>query len=190
MILPGAIDAQVAPRQTFLAETRLLQHAHRCAIGGNAARLQTMQLKRPVGEWREQTQSLRHMSATGLRRADPIADAGGLGDAAPNIRQRHRTEQARTCRVKNKERVANILCGFAGVMLETMPEGAAAQFIARPDGFVGNKFGAAGCAKFGPGVIVAHLWRAQRDLRALQLEIDNTARRRQQERHGQLGRSL
>src|SRR5258708_1324178 len=44
MILPDAVDAEIAPRQALAGKTAFLQHPDRCRIGGNAAGLDPIQI--------------------------------------------------------------------------------------------------------------------------------------------------
>ncbi len=45
MVLPDAVDAEVAPRHSFAGEAAFLQHADRGGIGGNAGGLDAVQIQ-------------------------------------------------------------------------------------------------------------------------------------------------
>src|SRR3981081_3534574 len=88
MVLPDAVDAEIAPRQTLAAETAFLQHRHPRRIGGNAGSPDAVKVELAEQRGQQHAQRRRHVAAMRMRLADPIADGAGLDDAAANIRQR------------------------------------------------------------------------------------------------------
>src|SRR4030088_3817847 len=95
MVLPDAVDAEIAPRQALAAKTAFLQHPDRGRVGGNAGGLDAVQIELAEQRRQQHAQRRRHVAAMRMGLPDPVSDGAGLDDAAADIRQRdaadHRT---------------------------------------------------------------------------------------------------
>src|SRR3977135_3422988 len=78
VILPKAVDLEIAARHSFALEAGLLQHACGGGIVRQAGRLQPVQPERDEGEGQNGRDAVRHVPAADVRCADPVADGGCL----------------------------------------------------------------------------------------------------------------
>src|SRR6516164_6091582 len=81
VILPDAVDAEIAPRQPLAAKAAFLEHADRRRVGGNAGGFHPVQIELAKQGRQQHSQRRRHVAAMRMRLADPIADSSGLHDA-------------------------------------------------------------------------------------------------------------
>src|ERR1700719_3871264 len=82
VILPDAVDAEIAARQPLAGETAFLEHPDRRRVGGNAGGLDAMQVELAEQGGQQHPQRRGHVAAMRMRLADPITDGAGLHDAA------------------------------------------------------------------------------------------------------------
>src|SRR6266508_2607786 len=87
VVLPDAVDAEIAPRQALAAEAAFLQHPDRRRIGGNAGGLDAVKIELAEQRWQQHPQGRRHVAAMRMRLPDPVPDRAGLHDAAADVRQ-------------------------------------------------------------------------------------------------------
>src|SRR6476661_3817524 len=80
MVLPDAVNSQIAARQAFALESRLLEKLDRGRIGRKAGRLEPVQLERVEDERNDGADAGGHIALVGVVRADPIAERAGLRD--------------------------------------------------------------------------------------------------------------
>src|SRR6185437_2566935 len=163
MVLPGPVDAQIAARIALALEARFFKQTDRSGIGRYAGRLQPMQPQRAEAERNQGAHRRRHVAFAGKRRADPIADAAGLGDAAADIGERQPADQRIVIAAKDQEGISEIAACILGVALEPPAERAACEIVRRPSRLPRHEKGAAGFAQRRPFGMVAALRRAQRD---------------------------
>src|SRR6266852_3336915 len=83
VILPDAVDAEIAPRQPLAAEAAFLQHPDRGRIGGDAGGLDAVKIELAKQRRQEHAQRRRHVAAMRMGLPDPISDGTGLHDAPP-----------------------------------------------------------------------------------------------------------
>src|SRR5450631_658042 len=82
MVLPDAIDEEIAPRQALAVETALLQYPDRGGIAGNAGGLDAVQVEFAEQRRQQHPQRRRHVAAMGVGLPDPVPDRPRLHDAA------------------------------------------------------------------------------------------------------------
>src|ERR1700730_11115326 len=70
MVLPDAVDAEIAPRQPLAREAAFLQHPDRGRIRGNAGGLDAVQIELAEQRWQQHAQPRRHVAAMRMRLAD------------------------------------------------------------------------------------------------------------------------
>ena len=97
-----------------------------------ACRLQPMQAERDEGEGQHGLDGVGHVAATDVGRADPVADRGRLGDAAPHVADAEAADQRRIRLAEDQEGVALVLPQLALVLAQAPAEGRARQLVARP----------------------------------------------------------
>src|SRR5262245_10331428 len=100
-----------------------------------------------------------------MRKADPVADRGGLGDAASDVTDRQATKQGVVV-VEDEEGVALILAQLALILAQPAAESGSRQLIAGPLRFPANKVLTAQRTQLCPGRIVGHGRMAQIDIGA------------------------
>src|SRR5262245_66194663 len=88
MVLPDAVDAEIAPREALAGEAALLQDPDRGRIRGDAGGLDAMQIELSEQCRQQHAQRRGHVAAMRKRLTNPIADGAGLYDAAPHIGER------------------------------------------------------------------------------------------------------
>src|SRR6266540_1098825 len=66
MVLPDAVDAEIAPRQALAGESAFLQHADRGRIGGNAGGLDAVQVELPEQRRQQYPECCAHVAAMGM----------------------------------------------------------------------------------------------------------------------------
>src|SRR5438105_9590301 len=82
MVLPDAVDAEIAPRQALAAEAAFFQHPDRRRIGGDAGGLDAVKIELAEQRRQQYAQRRRHVAAMRMRLSDPVPDGAGLHDAA------------------------------------------------------------------------------------------------------------
>src|SRR3954447_12552857 len=105
MVLPLAVDAEILPRIAFALKAGFFEQPHGSRVGRNAGGFQPMQPDGAEGEWKEGLNRRAHIALLGEWRANPIAQAAGLRDAASNVRQRQASDQHVVARAKYEERI-------------------------------------------------------------------------------------
>src|SRR6185437_7822745 len=85
MVLPDAVDAEIAPCQSLAGKPAFLQYPDRGRVGGNAGGLDAVQIEFAEQRRQQHPQRRRHVAAMGVGLADPVADGAGLHDAAPDV---------------------------------------------------------------------------------------------------------
>src|SRR5207245_4809028 len=143
MILPYAVDAEVLPCVALTLETGFFQQPYRCHVGGDASRLEPVQVQARKAERDQDAQRHRHQALARVGFAHPIADAAGLRDAAAYVRQRYAANQHVVSIAENEERVGLVGALVLGVALEAAAERPACEIIGRPDRLPRFKKGAA-----------------------------------------------
>src|SRR5262249_34825250 len=109
MVLPDAIDLQVAPRRAFPAEAGLFENPRGGTVVGQAGRLEPMQAERAESKGKNRLDGIGHVAVAGVRRTNPVADRSGLGDATANRTDAEAAEQGRVPVPEDEEGVTLIL---------------------------------------------------------------------------------
>ena len=177
MILPEAVDLEIAARHTFALEAGFLQHARGGIVVRQACRLQPVQPERDEGERQHGLDGVRHVAATDVGRADPVADRGGLRDATPDVADAETSQQHRVGLSKNEQGVAQVLFQLALVLAQAPAEGRARQLIARPLRLPHGQVQPAHGPELGPGLVVGHGRMAQQHVLAENLGLAIARRR-------------
>ena len=154
MILPQAIDPQIATRQSFALEARSLEQPDRRRVVREARRLQPVQLQRIEYKRNNRADRRGHVSAIGVFRPDPIAERARLGHAAAHVAEREPTDQSAGRDRKDKERIADILAKVAQIVTNASAKGGALQFVRRPERLPGRQEFPALGPELGPSGIV------------------------------------
>src|SRR5258707_5400054 len=71
MVLPDAVDAEIAPRQPLAAEAAFLQHPDRGRIGRDAAGLDAGKIQFAEQRGQQYAQRLRHVAPMPMQFSDP-----------------------------------------------------------------------------------------------------------------------
>src|SRR6185437_3352951 len=116
MILPLAIDEQIAARDPFLPESGLHEKVFRALVGGKTRRLDAMKGQSPEDEGNESFHGGEHVPLPGEAFADPVAHGAALGDAATHVRD-GATAHQRVLGVEYEEGISRVGAGFALVAL-------------------------------------------------------------------------
>src|SRR5256885_733614 len=104
MILPQAVDAEIFACIAFAREAHFFQKPDRGGIGGNASRFQPVKTQRSEGERHQSREGAGHQAAAREGLADPVAEAAGLRDAAPDVGQRQAADQCVVGLAEQEER--------------------------------------------------------------------------------------
>src|SRR5215470_8081912 len=88
MILPQPVDAKVLARVALARKARLFEQPDRGGVRRDAGGLETMQAQRAEREGDQRAYRAAHQAAARERLADPVTEAPGLRDAAPDIGKR------------------------------------------------------------------------------------------------------
>src|SRR5271154_1848979 len=143
MVLPLAIDLDVAPRHALLTKTRLCKEISRWIVRRQACRFDSMQPQCPENKRHERANRVVHVALTGESLAHPIAESAGLRDAAAHIRQRAAPEECVVIRTEHEERISRIEARLALIALEATAVGTLGQFVGSPGRFPGGEKSAA-----------------------------------------------
>jgi hypothetical protein len=111
------------------------------------------------------------MAAADVGGADPVAERGGLRDAAPDVADAEASQQHRVGLPEDEEGVAQVLLQLALVLAQAPAEGRARQLIARPLRLPDGQVQPAHRPELGPGLVVAHGRVAQQHLLAVNLGL-------------------
>ena len=93
MVLPFPFDAQVLPGATLLLETGSYQQRAARGVVWQASGLDPMEAKPLEGEAQDERKCRRHEAPLSEGLTDPIAEAGSLGHAAPQIGEADSADQ-------------------------------------------------------------------------------------------------
>ena len=163
MVLPAAVDPQILPGVTLLAEPAALKQRAAGLVLGQAGRLDAVQREVVEGEIQDRAQRLGHVALAGMAAADPVAETGRLRDAAAQVRERRAAEHRLVVAAQDQEAVGGSLLPLPVVGLDPPPEGGPAQGIVRPGRFPGHQEFAALLTQLRPVPPVALAQRAQVD---------------------------
>ena len=94
VVLPHAVDAQVAARQPFGTVAAFFQHPQGSCVAGHHIRLHPVQRGRAEGEARAGLHGLRHIAAAAQRAVQLIAQKARLERSAHDIVQRNAADDA------------------------------------------------------------------------------------------------
>src|SRR5262245_28969132 len=164
MVLPVAIDPQIATGTPFAPEACPLQQLDRRRVVGQASCLKPVQLKRVEHEGNYRAHSRSHVALLRVFGTDPVAERAGLGHATANVAESEAANQRSALGGENEERIAHVLAEIAQVVAHAAAEGGAGQLVGGPKWLPGREKFAARGPELGPGRIVRHLRRAQNDL--------------------------
>src|SRR6185437_7293887 len=81
MVLPDAVDAEIAPREPLAGKAAFLQHPDRRRIRRDTGRLDPVQIELAEQGRQQNAQRRGHVAAMGMWLSDPIADGARLHDA-------------------------------------------------------------------------------------------------------------
>ena len=132
MILPDAIDAQIFPGIALPSKAGVFQKSRRGSVGRNTGGLQTMQSQRREGERDDRAHGRGHVAAAHERQAHPVADTGGLRDAAADVGEGQSADQRAIGVADDQKRVALIGPQVLGIASDATPERASRQIVRRP----------------------------------------------------------
>src|SRR5216110_2268418 len=152
MVLPDAVDAEIAPRQALAAEAAFFQHPDRRRIGGDAGGLDAVKIELAEQRRQQYAQRRRHVAAMRMRLSDPVPDGAGLHDAAD-----HRAIRF----AEYDERIGSVGGDVFGIAAQPPPEAGAAQVVRWPDRLPWRQVFPAGFAQMRPLQKIGHLRRAQ-----------------------------
>src|SRR6266487_5693983 len=161
MVLPDAIDAEIAPRQPLAGEAAFLQHPDRRRIGGDAGGLDAVEIELAEQRRQQYAQRRRHVAAMRMRLSDPVPDGAGLHDAAADVRQRDAADHRAIRFAKHHERIGSVGGDVFGIATQPPPEAGAAQIVRWPDRLPRRQVFPAGFAQMRPLQKIGHLRRAQ-----------------------------
>jgi hypothetical protein len=88
VVLPDAVDAEVADGVALLAEAVLLEDADRARVAGHHRRLDAMQAEVAEGEVHHDAHGLRGQALSVPALGDRVAEIGVLEDAAEDLAER------------------------------------------------------------------------------------------------------
>src|SRR5262245_21018445 len=88
MILPNAVDSQIATREPLALETGLFQQSDRGRVARDAGRLEPVQFERVEHEGHDGTDGRGHIALVRVFGPDPIAKRARLGHAAAHVAER------------------------------------------------------------------------------------------------------
>ena len=171
MILPCAIDLEIAPGQALTLEAAAAEECNRCGIARQAGRLEPVQGQVFEGKLLDQRQRRRHVALAREGGADPIAQRGALGDAAADIRQSHGAEQRLARGPKDEERIGGIVFDITPVVLHPGAKGGSGEIIGRPQGLPRREKLPAMQPQVGPVFVVGHV--AERNGQEATFEVFN-----------------
>ena len=161
MILPHAVDLQIAARHPLAGEASPLQELDGGDIGGQARSLEPVQLERIEYERDNSADGRCHIPLPGMLGADPIAEGTGLGHPAAHIAQRQAADERAARRREDEQRVAHVLAEVAHIVADAAAEGGAGQLVGSPNRLPGREKIVARGAQLRPVGIVGHLRGAQ-----------------------------
>src|SRR5690348_2039938 len=118
MILPLALDKQVAFRDSFLAEACFQQQISRRLVGWNTGRFDSMHAQRGEDERNQGAHRRMHVTLAREALADPVAERAALRHAAANIGERTTAEQRIVLLTKDEEGVGGIEARLFLIALE------------------------------------------------------------------------
>ena len=87
MVLPRAVDLEVALGHALVADVELLDHAAAGGVAGDDRDLDAVQVQVLEGGAAQQHERLGHVALAGLRLVDPVADVAALERAPLHDRQ-------------------------------------------------------------------------------------------------------
>src|SRR5665213_1181237 len=161
VVLPDAIDAEIAPRQTLAGEAAFLQHPDRGRIGGNAGGLDAVQIEFAEQRRQQHPQRRGHVAAMGVRLPDPVSDGAGLYDAAADIGERDAPDHRAIGLPEHDERIGAVGGDVLGIAAQPPPEARPGQVVGRPDRLPRRQIFPAVFAQMRPLQKVGHLRRTQ-----------------------------
>src|SRR5580692_4906399 len=132
VILPLAVDLDIAPRHTFLPEACFGEQISGGIVGRQTGRFDPVQSERFEYKWYQSADCVGHVTLSCESFTHPIAESAGLRHAAPDIRQRAAAEKSVIKRAKHKKSVGRIKPRFALVALQPAAKGALGQFVSGP----------------------------------------------------------
>src|SRR5258708_2013993 len=183
MVLPDAVDAEIAPRQPLTGEAAFLQHPDRGRIGRNAGGLDAVQIELAKQRRQQHPQRPRHVAAMGMGLADPIADGTRLDDAAPDIGKRDAADHRAVGLAEDDEGIGAVGCDILGVAPQPPPEPGAGEIVGWPDRLPWRQVLAAMFTQMRPLQKIRHLRRPQQQAIAARRQRGRSARWQTKQRH-------
>jgi len=163
MVLPHAIDAKILAGKAFAPEPGFLQEPDRRDIGGDACRLDPMQLQRRECEWNDGVDRSRHMTLARIGRAHPVAEAARLGTTPTNVGQRQTAHENIVVLAENEESVSQIAALVFGIALDAAAKGRSRQVVGGPGRLPRREEVATRLAQRRPFGTIGHLRGTQND---------------------------
>src|SRR5882757_828957 len=161
VVLPDAVDAEIASRQTFAIESAFLEHPDRRRIGGNAGGLDAVKIELTEQRRQQHAQRRRHVAAMCMGLPDPVPDRSGLHNAAADIRQRDAADHRTIGFAEHDEWIGSVGGDIFGIAPQPPPEARTRKIIGRPDRFPGRQIFPAEFAQMRPLQKIGHLRRTQ-----------------------------
>jgi hypothetical protein len=85
VILPLAVDLQIAECETLLTKSGLGKKISRGLVRGQARGFDPVKTQRAKDEWNQRADGIRHIALSREALADPIAEGATLGDATAYV---------------------------------------------------------------------------------------------------------
>src|SRR6267142_2771115 len=161
VVLPDAIDAEIASRQTFAVKSAFLKHPDRRRIGGNAGGLDAVKIEFAEQRRQQHAQRRRHVALMCMGLPDPVPDRSGLHDAAADIRQRDAADHRTIGFAEHDEWIGSVGGDVFGIAAQPPPEARTRKIIGRPDRLPGRQVFPAVFAQMRPLQKIGHMRRTQ-----------------------------
>src|SRR5262245_57255239 len=163
MILPNAVDSQIATREPFALETGLFQQSDRGRVARDAGRLEPVQFERVEHEGHNGANGCGHITLIGVFGPDPIAERAGLGHPAAHVAEREPADEHAGGDCEDEQRVAYVLAKIAQIMANAPAKRGARELVGGPQRLPRGQELPAPSPELRPFGIVRHLRRPQRD---------------------------
>src|SRR5437016_8574594 len=132
MVLPFAIDLQIAAGKPFLLEARLDEKGLGRFVCREAGGLDAMQPQGLKDERQERANGVLHIALAREPFADPVAERAALRDPPPHIRERAAAKEGIVLAAKDEKSVGRIVARFMRIPLQPPAEGAFGELITCP----------------------------------------------------------
>src|SRR5690349_8131259 len=186
MVAPFAVDLQIALGLADFAEAEFCQEVPAGAVLRDAGGIDAVEPQALEGVRQQHADGVGHVAVIGVFLAHPVAEIGGLRDAAADVVEVHAAEQAIIRLAKDVETVAEVEAPFLQDARDAVAKHGAFQRVVAPGGFPGLEEAAAPLAHRRPLLVVGAGRRAQIGAFADQLEPRETVGTEERQHRGAL----